>query len=402
MTEQRPEFEDIPLVRLDRPADEQRVQAATILVIAILAILIVKPWGEPRRPTATLPSPTPASSLPASSIRPAETIRPDGARIYDPGLFGRYTVAPRWELWPTAYVYKFGLSGPLAIDPAEVAPDGTGPPEQPAASPPPEAAQLVDVGAADLLMVLGLNTPEGSRVLEARLWRFPSTGPPVRMALRELPPPWPVDTFHVYGLRVRSGSDPNLVASWAPGVYRLDMLVDPGAEIRRIGLLVRPAAGGPGEPGRGTQEPTVAASTPSRDGVPMALRENQILLGTTAGPWFTHDPPAQQSCGLMELWLAESDRPGGPCSSMATSDVSLAALDLGVGRPIRRLSIEEIDPVARAIDVVDRTERASGGRIVVTADGRPLDEGTYRLVATMDDGSELGWYFRVLPAGGGG
>jgi hypothetical protein len=407
MTEQRPDFEDVPLVRLGRPADAQRAQAATILVVAILAILIVKPWGEPARPAA-VPSPTGAASLPAHSIRPAVTIRPDGARIYDPGLFGRYTVPPRWELWPTAYVYQFGLSGPLAIDPAGFAPGGTGRPEQPAATPPPAAAQLVDVGEAGLLMVLGLNTPEGTRVLEARLWRFPSAGPPVRMALRELPPPWPVDTFHVYGLRVPNDSDPDLVADWEAGVYRLDLLVDPGAEIRRIGLLVRPSARDPGGPGRGTPEPTLASPTlaapaPSLDDLPLpvTLDENQILLGTTAGPWLTLDPPAPQNCGLTELWLAESDRPGGPCWSIAASDVSLAAVDLGANRPIRHLSIEEIDPLTVMIDGRDRTDRSTGGgRIVATADGRPLGEGTYRLVATMEEGSELGWYFRVLPPGG--
>jgi hypothetical protein len=63
-----------------------------------------------------------------------------------------------------------------------------------------------------------------------------------------------------------------------------------------------------------------------------------------------------------------------------------------------------VDPVAASIDVVDWTgpnEGASGGRVVQTTDGRPLAEGTYRLAAKLADGSEMGWYFRVLPADGG-
>jgi hypothetical protein len=403
MTEQRPEFEEIPVFRLGRPADTQRVHAATILVLATLALLIAKPWGGTPGPTIVVASPNPVASGAAPSIRPAETVRPDGARIYDPALFGRYAVTPRWEIWPTAYVYKFGLSGPLAIDSSTAGPAGSRPPEGPPASPPPGAGQLIDVGAADLLMVLGLNTPSESRILDARLWRFPSEGPPVRRALRELPPPWPVNTFHVYGLLSPNDADPYVVASWAPGVYRLDLLVDPGAEIRRIGLLVREAVDGQVPPPRTTPEPALGA-TSAPDDVTVTLRESQLVFGGVGGTWLAMDLPPSQRCGLMELWLAESDRPNGPCSSITTSDVSLVGVNVGPDRPIQGLAIERVDPVAASIDVVDRTgptDGASGGRIVQTTDGRPLAEGTYRLVATLAGGSEMGWYFRVLPAAGG-
>ena len=404
MTEQRPEFEEIPVVRLGHPADARRAQAATIIVVAILAILIAKPWGETRPPTIAVASPSRVASLAAPSIRPAETVRPDGARIYDPALFGRYAVTPRWEIWPTAYVYKFGLSGPLAIDSGATGPLESGPPQQPPASPPPGAGQLIDVGAADLLMVLGLNTPSESRILDARLWQFPSAGPPVRIALRELPPPWPVDTFHVYGLLSPGDADPYVVAGWTPGVYRMDLLVDPGAEIRRIGLLVRHAVADQVPSGQTTPEPAIGAATPAPDDEPVTLSQNQLVFGNLGGTWLAMDLPPSQRCGLMELWLAESDRPNGPCSAIATSDVSLVGVDVGPDRPIERLAIERIDPVASPIDVVDRTELAdgaSGGRIIQTTDGRPLAEGTYRLVATLADGPEMGWYFRVLPASGG-
>lgn len=402
MTEQRPEFEEIPVFRLGRPADTQRLHAATILVLATLGLLIVKPWGGTPGPTIVAASPRPVASGAAPSIRPAETVRPDGARIYDPALFGRYAVTPRWEIWPTAYVYKFGLSGPLAIDSTATGPAGSGPPDGPPASPPPGAAQLIDVGSADLLMVLGLNTPSESRILDARLWQFPSAGPPVRRALRELPPPWPVNTFHVYGLLSPNDADPYVVASWAPGVYRLDLLVDPGAEIRRIGLLVREAVVGQAPPARTTPEPALVA-TSAPDDATLALGESQLVLGNAGGTWLAMDLPPSQRCGLIELWLAEIDRPDGPCSSMGTSDVNLAGVDLGPDRSVERLAIERVDPVAASIDVVDRTgpaEAASGGRVVQTADGRLLAEGTYRLVATLADGSEMGWYFRVLPSGG--
>jgi hypothetical protein len=418
MTDHRPDFEDVPVVRLARPRDAQRVQAAVVVIIAILGILIVKPWGETRRPTTALASPSVAPSRPAGTPRPIETVRPDGARVYEPGLFGRYSVTPRWELWPTAYVYRFALSGPLPIGsgaPPTDEPSGSPPEPTPTpVEPPPDAAQLVDVGSTDLLMVLGLNTPAGSRILDARLWRFPPTGAPVRMALRELPPPWPVDTFHVYGLRVADDDDPDLVASWPAGVYRFDLLVDPGAQIRRIGLLVRPPTGSSG----GAPAPAIATPTPTtrlRDATDLADLvpdesgvANRVVLDNPGGSWIGRDLPDPQGCGLTEIWLAELDRPGGPCSAIVVSDVTFAAVDLGRNRPVRALRIDQVDPVGARVPVVDRTDgtpgadRAPGWRAVETADGRALPEGTYRLIATLRDGSELGWYVRVLPAGGGG
>ena len=422
MTEQRPEFEDVPVVRLARPPDAQRVQAAAVIVVAILVILIVKPWGEPRPPaTAAAPSASVVPSGPTRTIRPAASPRPDGARVYEPGLFGHYSVTPRWELWPTAYVYQFALSGPLSMEPSgPPAPAGSidpvlSPTPTPIA-PPPGASELVDIGATDLLMVIGLNTPVGTRVLDARVWRFPTDGPPVRMPLRELPPPWPVDFFHVYGLRVADDSDPDLVAVWPAGVYRLDLLVDPGAEIRRIGMLVRPPAGTPPD-GTGPTEPGPPTPAPvgGQGGLiaPPELAAGQVALGnptgqSPAGPWVVRDLPDDQRCGLTELWLDEGDRPGGPCSAIVASDVTTAAVDLGPGSDIRALRFDQVDPVRAAPAVRDRTADAPGAdlggrrRIVVTTSGQPLAEGTYRLVATLADGSEIGWYVRILPAGGGG
>src|SRR6266576_3056069 len=160
MTDHRPDFEDVPVVRLAPPRDAQRVQIAVVAIVAILGILIVKPWGETRRPTTALASPSVVPSRPARTPRPIETVRPDGARVYEPGLFGRYSVTPRWELWPTAYVYQFALSGPLSLEPsgppvaagsAEPRPSPTPPP----AGPPPGASELVDIGATHLLIVVG-------------------------------------------------------------------------------------------------------------------------------------------------------------------------------------------------------------------------------------------------------
>jgi hypothetical protein len=406
MTEPQSPFEDVPVVRIARPPDARRVQVGTIVVLAALVVLVIKPWGEPvgRRTAAASIAPTPSATA-AAVPRPVRTPRPDGARQYDPALFGRFTVVPRWELWPTLYVYQFGLSGPMSIDGGGA--QGVQPPPLPtptaeppeSASPPPGASQLIDVGSADLLMVLGLDTPAESRVLDARLWRFPVDGAPVRMALVALPPPWPVPYFHVYGLPVPGTDEADLVAMWPAGTYRLDLLVDPGAEIRRIGLLVRPPVSGD----QGSPPPIQPAS----DVVdPAALRDlgpDQMALGGADGTWGVANLDSTQSCALPELWLAEQDRPGiDPCRSiLASRDVRMIGVRLGPDRPIRGLSLQQVDPDRRSVPVADVTAAVrltSGGALVVSADGgRPLAEGTYRVVATLVDGTERGWYVRVPP-----
>jgi hypothetical protein len=407
MTDQPPEFEDVPVVRLTRPGDAQRAQVSVLVVLAVFVILIVKPWGEGRRTTAATPSASPTPGYIAPSRGPAATPRADGAHVYDPALFGRFAVTPRWELWPTVYVYKFGLSGPLDLG-GSGQPGASGQPVTPPASPPPDAGQLVDIGASDLLVVLGLNTPNDTRIVDARLWRFPADGSPLRMALRELPPPWPVQTFHVYGLAFPGDADPSVVAPWPPGIYRLDLLVDPDAQIRRIGLAVRPAAesGGPGSEGPGSSQPPSAApgaSFPAQPGETFLAP----VVGSLAfrGPdvsWSVEATPDPTACGLAELWLAELDRPGGPCSAILASDVIGLAADLGPDRPIRRLTLRRLDPVVATIPVVDRTGDQPTGRVITTADGRPLAEGTYRLVASLADGSAVGWSIRIGSADGSG
>src|SRR5437773_1098920 len=118
MPESRSPFEDIPVVRVAPSSDARRVQVGTLVVLATLVVLIVKPWGDPlSRQTAAPSAAVPiASAVPARTARPIGTSRPDGARQYEPALFGRFTVVPRWELWPTLYVYQFGLMGPVSID----------------------------------------------------------------------------------------------------------------------------------------------------------------------------------------------------------------------------------------------------------------------------------------------
>jgi hypothetical protein len=404
MTEPQSPFEDVPVVRVARPPDVKRVQAATLVVLAALVVLIAKPWGEPvgRKTAAASAAPSHAASV-APAATPVRTARPDGARQYDPALFGRFTVVPRWEIWPTLYVYQFGMSGPVAIDTGgpKPSPSASPPPAPAVLEPPTGAGQLIDVGSADLLMVLGLDTPADTRVLDARLWRFRPDGPPVRMALVELPPPWPVPYFHVYGLPVPGSDDRDLVAIWPTGTYRLDLLVDPGAEVRRIGLLVRPPiVGGPDASPADTTPPGAVDPATLRD-----LQRDQMALGGAGATWSVANLESSQTCGLPELWLAEQDRPAvEPCRSIiASDDIRMIGVRLGGERQIRSLSLDQVDPTERHVPVEDVTASVNlapaGTAVISVAGDRPLAEGTYRVVAHLSDGTDVGWYIRVPPGG---
>lgn len=405
MTTAGPEFEEIPTVQLGRAVDRRRMHAVVAVIAITVGAAILKPWGaDPVRPAARLASPAPSRSTP-----PFDPAAPRG---YDPRLFGRYEVKPAWELWPAGYVYQFGISGPLRLEERQPSPTasapapsggdgaaGSSPPFRPSppppTAPPPGAAELVDLGAADHLVVLALNTPAGTRVLDARLWWFATAAAPARVRLVELPPPWPVDYFHVFGIPVRS--DPAELAAWRPGLYRLDVLVDPGIAVRRIGVLVRPPLEGPPQKDRpAAAGPTGPAKTLDPDDIRPQLEPGTIGFGGPSSEfWVLGIPEPQGPCGLAELWLAEADRPGGRCGAIIVQDLSVIALDIGPDQPIQTVELEQVDPVAGPVPLVHRRESGFSGLVVETSDGLALSGGTYRLTAVLVDGVRFGWYVRV-------
>jgi hypothetical protein len=239
------DFEEIATVRVTRPEPPGRWRAAGILAALALILVVAKPWGINRAPAGDRPTARPPA--------PTATPRPVG-RHYDPALFGRYEVAPAWEIWPAGYVYKFGIAGPLTLTPRTPPPSDPGgaspdpdvtpapptPRRTPAPTPPPGARELIDLGSSDHLVVVALNTPADVAVTGVRLWTFDASGRATELDVIELPPPWPVTYFHVYGLPATA--PPDQLAVWAPGAYRLDVTTRRDG-VRRIGFHVAPGAG---------------------------------------------------------------------------------------------------------------------------------------------------------------
>jgi hypothetical protein len=95
---------------------------------------------------------------------------------------------------------------------------------------------VVDIGPADHLIALGINTPADVRVTEVRLWMqgrqscFCQAIPIVR-----LPTLWESDHFVVIG--IADPERPGATGPWIPGEYRLE-LETVGGDVRSVRLRV--------------------------------------------------------------------------------------------------------------------------------------------------------------------
>jgi hypothetical protein len=247
---------DFRRVPVQRPLPPNRLSTLAWAAAIVIAVAVVKPWdfgrGGADQPLATA-QPTARA---AATEPPGRT----GARRYDPRLFGDREPDPAWELWPAGYVVFFGISGPVRVggqdepgasDPPVPSPPPGGPsavatgasaaPTRPAgaapsASPDPAEGFVVDLGPADHLIALGINTPSDVRVVDVRLWTEHGGAccdRPVEIV--RLPTLWESRHFTVIGV-----ADPQAAGeagAWLPGEYRLDLLTADD-ETRRVRLRV--------------------------------------------------------------------------------------------------------------------------------------------------------------------
>lgn len=240
------EFQPIPV---DRPPPRSWLSTLGSVAAIVLALAVIKPWSNPGSPTPTM------AATAARSAGPAPTVRPERTE-YDPRLFGTREPEPAWELWPAGYVVEFGIAGPLRVggqdqpageEPtANANPSATGDPDAgPGASSGPAlttapteqaSALVVDLGPADHLIALGINTPIDVRVAEISLWLQRGEeccGQPVPIV--RLPTLWESRHFLVIGI-----ADPAQLGEtgpWEPGEYRLD-LATASKEVRSVRLRV--------------------------------------------------------------------------------------------------------------------------------------------------------------------
>ncbi len=237
------EFQPIPI---GRPPPRSWLPALGSVLVLLVALAVVKPWH--------VPDPgDPEASIPNASVAPVvpRTASPRADRdLYDPRLFGNREPDPAWELWPAGYVVEFGMAGPVAVrgqesaapsgDPVRSLEPGQSPPAtEPAASPSPPALSpeehVVDLGPADHLIALGINTPADVRVTEVRLVLLEGLPDGSDVPIVRLPTLWESDHFLVIGI-----ADPDRPAEtgpWIPGEYLLELVTADG-EFRAVRLRV--------------------------------------------------------------------------------------------------------------------------------------------------------------------
>lgn len=260
---------DVPTVPLGRPPARNWLPAVTWTSLIVLAVVLVKPWGEPG-PAA--PQPTPTHMAASSDGAAAATPRTD-ALGYDPRLFGGREPDPAWELWPAGYVVQFGFAGPLPVlgqpgsspgpgsspapspgpvasgppapshDPGASGDPGPSPvtaPPTPTPSPRGTEGPVVDLGPTNHLIALGINTPLDVQVVDFALW-FADPGRACcerRLEIIRLPTLW--ESLHFTAIAVVSADDPLVPGPWPVGEYRLDLATASG-EVRSVRLRVTAA-----------------------------------------------------------------------------------------------------------------------------------------------------------------
>ncbi len=379
---------EIQPVRKSRGGPDRLVVLLVLFVVTGLAVAVLKPWEQARAPQLALASPL-------GTIVPSPTAAPPGSyRNYSTRLFGEYPRPPAYELWPAGYVVTYGISRQLPFRPAPPPAGGV------------DAAGALDLGPSGIVVALGINHPAEITLRGVRLWRFGGASPPARLAIASLPSPFDLPTFQVIGIPgpAASGS----LVKWPPGLYRLDLLTSVSGDIIRqprvvsVSLKVDRNYGAPSEgsdAGAGTDGagPTVDAAALMQAARPdsmLAFGSGGIevnILGSAAG--------GQANCDLAETWAAALTGDPACRPLLPLHQVAALAYAPGPGAAIRAAGLFRLDPLAGPV-ATRRLSALPDLAALVSADGRPFAEGTYRLDVTLRDGQTRSWYLQVVGGDG--
>ncbi len=222
------EFERVALGRRRRRIDPAVI--GVVLVAVGLTVAVVKPWGgDPSGPPSDVALAT-RSSDPVASGPPSGNDRPIPAVVL--------AAAPTLEWDDVASVIRshaeWGIRAILRSPSRSTIGAGAGYEERWAAvreRPDGSSRAILQVGDRSLVG-LGVSHPTGQTPLDVRIWRRSSTGTLYWLDAR------PIARLPAQGglIFVPSPSDPGLPA-WAPGEYRIDLLLGDGV-IRSVEIAI--------------------------------------------------------------------------------------------------------------------------------------------------------------------
>ena len=222
-----------PVPRPSVPLDGRGSQVLAIIALAI-ALAFLKPWGSAGAPAPSA-APMAKGSPSPSPIKTANPLDAD-SRLYDPLIFGDKELRATWGLWPAGYMVSFGFA--MRAEPSSAAPGGpsASPGSRDAATPVwPEA---IDIPFGNHLLLMGVNTPIGFTVDGIHLSRKRTDGRREDVPIVRLPSPWP-SHFNVIG--IDDGYSVSRTSFWAPGLYRLGLVIEPGTIERSIDIRIEDA-----------------------------------------------------------------------------------------------------------------------------------------------------------------
>lgn len=365
-----------------RPFSGWEGRAVSLVVVGVL-LAIAKPWGEDAAPRPPPPSPsTDPSTLPI-------LLEPVGL-TYDPTGWGPSPTLDGWAILTrhSATELDFLDRADAATTPIpSVIPAD---PETTIVSGP-----VVRLGRADELDALALAHPAGTTVDVVRLWHLPDGGPPRRVDIGEVSPPWPGRGLTMVAHR-QNGMAPTHVLPWDPGLYRLDLLVGPAGRVRSVMLAVRPGLGGGAPSGAGLE--------PRRDG-PGFTTATLRLLPDRANLWAAGSflsgwgrAPTRPDCRVAEIWRATS--PEDACWPVPLGRTDALGVNLPDGEVVAAIDLVAVDPLPGPADVRTTTDvEGRAGMAMVRASGDGLPDGIYRLDVRTGPGDRLSWYVEVGPIG---
>lgn len=346
------------------------------LMAIVIAIAVIKPWGSGSSPPA-------AASVASASAQPAiasETARP--APTWDPETLGTRPPPAAWAVVTASGRTPLGSIQPPTsvgdLDPAPPADIASGP--------------VVDLGPADTLHAIAIAHPVEESVASLRLWRFGDGRPPRRIDLREMPSPWPAASVLVVVPAADAGAGNG---PWEAGLYRLDLLIEPGDRIRSLMLLVGgQTTAAPGRPSDDELSPEDGFELPMLRRLPPTATlwsAGRILSG-----W--RRDPAPRDCRIARIWQATD--PLDPCWPVPIGRSDAIGVNLDEGRVVTGISLQAIDPLPASSQ--PSGQMGVGGRpgiALVRAPAGGFPDGVYRLDVVVRGALPMTWYLEVGPLG---
>ena len=371
------------------PFDGWRGRAVSLVVVAVL-LAIAKPWGDPTDPARPLPTAL-------GTDRPPPVVVVPLGRAYEPGAFGPAAPRAAWALLirgrtiPLDFVERgdatMDVAGPISASavPADVVVSGP----------------VVELGSSDEVDAIGIAHPVDRTITTIRAWRFATDGAPRRLELGRLPSPWPAASIAVVGHR-DAGMDAGRILPWEPGLYRLDLLAEPGSRI--VSVMAHVAAG------RDAPSPVEGAGGGGGDGTVTDDREpfetaSLDLLPDSANLWAASGylsgwgrDGQRPDCRIAEIWRAID--PADDCWPLPLGRTDAIGVNLVGGQTVASIGLLGVDPLPGPAAVVAQLEVGGRpGRALVRGRDGALPDGIYRLDVRTTAGVASTWYLEVGPIG---